>query len=242
MSNLDKIDILVFAAHPDDAELACSGTILSHIAQGYTVGIVDLTRGELGTRGNADLRAREAAKASEIMGLSFRVNLGFDDGFFVDDKAHRLAVAAQIRKFRPDIVLANAMTDRHPDHGRASALVSNACFVAGLSKVEIHLDGQLLAPWRPRNIYHYIQSNYISPDLVVDISEFWEKKMEAIRAFASQFYDPNSKEPQTFISTPEFMKLIEARAVEMGQPLGFKYAEGFTVEKKPGVKNLFDLY
>lgn len=238
----EKVDILVFAAHPDDAELACAGTILAHIAMGKKVGIVDLTRGELGTRGTPEIRSQESAQSSKILKLSFRENLGFADGFFVNDAHHQRAVAAMIRRFQPEIVLANAVRDRHPDHGRASKLVSEACFIAGLAKVELTFNDSSLPPWRPKNIYHYIQSSLITPDIVVDVTDYWEEKMQAIRAFGSQFFDPNSKEPQTFISSPQFLQLIEARAIEFGQPLGFKYGEGFVVEKTPGVKSLFDLH
>lgn len=236
-----KLDILVFAAHPDDAELACGGTILSQIAKGYKVGIIDLTRGELGTRGSAEIRANEAAAAAKILKISVRENLGFADGFFVDDKEHQLEIVKKIRQYQPEIVFANAVSDRHPDHGRASKLVSNATFIAGLARVPSELDGKIQLPWRPKNIYHYIQSNHIKPDFVVDISEFFDQKMEAIRAFASQFYDPNNNDPNTFISSPEFMNFLGARSAEMGQPVGFKHGEGFTIEKIIGVKDMFHL-
>lgn len=236
-----KLDILVFAAHPDDAELACGGTILSQIAKGYKVGIIDLTRGELGTRGSAEIRANEAVAAAKVLKISVRENLGFADGFFVDDKEHQLEIVKKIRQYQPEIVLANAVSDRHPDHGRASKLVSNATFIAGLARVPSELYGKIQQPWRPKNIYHYIQSNHIKPDFVVDISEFFDQKMEAIRAFASQFYDPNNKDPNTFISSPEFMNFLGARSAEMGQPVGFKHGEGFTIEKIMGVKDMFHL-
>jgi bacillithiol biosynthesis deacetylase BshB1 len=236
-----KLDILVFAAHPDDAELACGGTILAQIAKGYKVGIIDLTRGELGTRGTAEIRSSEAATAAKILKVSVRENLEFADGFFVDDKEHQLEVVKKIRQYQPEIVFANAIYDRHPDHGRASKLVSNATFLAGLAKVPTAIKGEVQLPWRPKNIYHYIQSNHIKPDFVVDISEFIDQKMQAIAAFASQFYDPNNNAPDTFISSPEFMKFLTARSSEMGQPVGFKHGEGFTVEKIMGINDVFDL-
>lgn len=236
-----KLDILVIAAHPDDAELTCSGTIMSHIAQGKKVGIIDLTRGEMGTRGTPETRAKESAVASSIMGLSARENLGFEDIFFANDRNHQMALVKMIRKYQPDILIGNAISDRHPDHGKAGSLTTVASFMAGLAKVETNLDDQCQKAWRPAAVYHYIQSNYLKPDFVVDISAFWKRKMEAIRAFKSQFFDPNSKEPETFVSSPEFMKMIEARAKEYGHSIGVEYGEGFTVERNIGIKNMFDL-
>jgi len=237
-----KLDLLVIAAHPDDAELAAGGTIVSNVAKGRKVGIVDLTRGEMGTRGTPEIRLKEAAEAADVMGVSVRINLAFEDVFFVNDREHQLAIAKEIRKYRPDVVIANAVTDRHPDHGKGASLIAQACFIAGLKRVETEVDGQTQEPWRPRNVYHMIQSNFIDPDFVLDVSEHWDKKMEAVKAYKSQFYDPKSKEPETFISTPAFMNLIESRGVEMGQPVGFKYAEGFTISKRIGLKDLFDLH
>lgn len=237
-----KLDILVFAAHPDDAELACSGTIISHIAQGKKVGIVDLTLGEMSTRGTVDIRRQEAKRSAEIMGLAIRENLELADVHFQNDEASQLAVVAKIRKYQPEIILANAVHDRHPDHGRASELVSQACFMSGLKKVEIDSqDGETVGPWRPKAIYHFIQSLFIKPDFVVDVSEYWEQKLESIRAFESQFHNPNSNEPATYISSPTFMKMIEARGSEFGHAIGATYGEGFTVERLLGVRNLFDL-
>lgn len=237
-----KLDILVIAAHPDDAELSAGGTIISNVAKGRKVGIVDLTRGEMGTRGTPEIRLKEAASAGELMGVSVRDNLEFEDAFFVNDREHQLAIAKKIRAYRPNIVIANAVSDRHPDHGKGSALISQACFISGLKRVETEVDGKTQEAWRPKNVYHMIQSNFIAPDFVVDVSEYWEQKMDAVRAYKSQFFDPDSKEPETFISTPAFMNLIESRGVEMGQPVGFKYAEGFTIEKRMGIKDLFELY
>jgi len=236
-----KLDILVIAAHPDDAELSCSGTIAAHVAKGHKVGILDLTQGEMGTRGTPELRLKESEEASKVLGLSARENLGFKDVFFKDDEAHHLEVVKVIRKYKPEIVLANAVTDRHPDHGKGGSLATNACFISGLRKVKTNLKGIDQEAWRPKYVYHYIQNNYIKPDFVFDISDYWEIKFESIKAFKSQFYDPNNKEPQSFISSPEYFAFIEARAREFGHSINSKFGEGFTVEKMIGVKDLFDL-
>jgi len=236
-----KLDILVLAAHPDDAEISCGGTIAKHISLGFKVGVVDLTRGELGTRGTVSVRDQEAKESSRILGLSVRDNLGLRDGFFKNTEGDQLEVVNAIRKFQPEIVLTNAIHDRHPDHGRASDLVYEACFLSGLSKVETQENGKLQVAWRPKSVYHFIQSQYIQPDFVVDVSDFWEKKLESLRAFKSQFYDPQSNEPETFISNPGFMKLIEARGHELGYAIGAKYGEGYTVRNFIGVNNLFHL-
>lgn len=236
-----KLDILVFAAHPDDAELSCSGTIARHVSIGRKVGVVDLSRGELGTRGSAEIRARESAEASKILGLSIRENLGLADGFFRNDEEHQRALITVIRKYQPEIVLGNAVYDRHSDHGRAAQLVDDACFLSGLAKIETTDNNTKQSQWRPKAVYHYIQSQFINPDFIVDISDFWETKVASYKAYKSQVFDPQSKELQTYISTPEFLKLIEARAVEFGHAIGVKYGEGFTVKRYPGVKNLFDL-
>jgi bacillithiol biosynthesis deacetylase BshB1 len=238
----EKLDILVLAAHPDDAELGAGGTIAKHVASGYKVGIVDFTRGELGTRGTVQTRDIEAAESARILGLSVRENLNFRDGFFQNDEAHQLEVARVIRKYRPEIVLANAIFDRHPDHGKGSDLSFIACFTAGLIKVKTFDDaGNEQAAWRPKALYHYIQSQLIEPDFVVDVSEFWEQKMKSVRAFKTQFYDPSSSEPETFISNPGFMKLLESRAQEFGYAIGAKYGEGFTARRLIGINNLFEL-
>jgi N-acetylglucosamine malate deacetylase 1 len=237
-----KLDILVFAAHPDDAELGCAGTLIAHIAAGKKVGIVDLTRGELGTRGTPELRLQEGEEASRLMGLAVRDNLNFADGFFQIDQAHQLKIIEKIRKYQPEIVIMNAVHDRHPDHGRGSALVSESCFLSGLSMIvtkDEHDNTQ--TQWRPKVVYHYIQDRYIKPDLVVDVTPFWEKKMETIKAFKSQFYNPDDSSPNTYISSPEFLNFIESRAKEYGHAIGVTYGEGFTVERLIGVKNLFDL-
>jgi bacillithiol biosynthesis deacetylase BshB1 len=237
-----KLDILVLAAHPDDAEISCAGTIARHIALGHKVGIVDLTRGELGTRGTPEVRAEEAAAAAKILGVSVRENLGLRDGFFQNDPEHQLKVIQAIRKFQPSIVLANAVYDRHIDHGKGASLGYDACFLSGLIRIEtLDSEGRKQEPWRPLAVYHYIQSLYIEPDFIVDVSDFWETKMNAIRAFKTQFYDPASNEAETYISNPGFTKMLEARAIDWGYAIGTKYGEGFTARRYPGVKSLFDL-
>lgn len=236
-----KLDILAFGAHPDDVELSCSGTIIKHIREGKKVGLIDLTRGELGTRGTAEIRDAEAAEASRLMGISIRENLNMDDCFFINDKENKLKVARAIRKYQPEIILANAVSDRHPDHGRAAALVSDAVFLAGLLKVET-LDGAAKQqPWKTKAVYHYIQDRYIKPDFAVDISDYIDEKMKAIMAFRSQFYNPASTEPETAISSKEFLDFLQARSVDYGRSIGVKYGEGFTVERTLGVKSLFDM-
>ncbi len=237
-----KLDILAFASHPDDIELGCAGTLIAHIAQGKKVGIIDLTRGELGTRGTPESRIEEAEEASKIMGLSARENLGFADAFFINDKEHQLKVIEKIRKYQPDLVIMNAIHDRHPDHGKGSDLVSEACFKAGLKMIPtVNEAGEEQVAWRPKAVYHYIQDRWITPDVVVDITEHWEKKMETIRAFKSQFYNPDDTSPNTYISSPEFLDFIVARAKELGHSIGVTYGEGFTKERNIGVKSLFDL-
>lgn len=236
-----KVDILAFAAHPDDIELACSGTLMKHIAEGKTVAICDLTQGELGSRGTIETRYAEAADANLIMGVSFRSNLQLADGFFEINPDSKLRIIEQIRKFQPEIVLANAIDDRHPDHGRASKLVSDACFYAGLVKIETELDGVKQVAHRPKAVYHYIQDRYIKPDFVIDITPYAERKMEAIKAYKTQFYDPNSKEPNTPISGKDFMDFLNGRMAEYGRSIGANYGEGFTVERIPGIQSLFDL-
>ncbi|MEB2785537.1 bacillithiol biosynthesis deacetylase BshB1 [Algoriphagus persicinus] len=238
---MTKLDILVFAAHPDDAELGCSGTIASHVAKGHKVGIVDFTEGEMGTRGTSELRLQEAHTSSKILKLSVRENLGFKDVYFQNDEQHQLKLIEMIRKYRPEIVLANAVSDRHPDHGKGAELASTACFMSGLRKIETHLEAVQQEAWRPKFVYHYIQNNYIEPDFVMDITPFWQTKLDSILAFQSQFYDPSSEEPVSFISDPDFLPFIEARAREFGHKILAKYGEGFTVERKLGTDNLFEL-
>jgi bacillithiol biosynthesis deacetylase BshB1 len=237
-----KLDILVLAAHPDDAEISCAGTIARHVALGHKVGIVDLTKGELGTRGTVEIREREAAASAKILGVTARENLGLKDGFFQNDPTHQLAVIRAVRKYQPSIVLANAIYDRHVDHGKGASLAYDACFLSGLVRIETTDEaGNKQQPWRPGAVYHYIQSLYIEPDFIVDISDYWQKKVEAIAAFKSQFFDPSSEEPQTYVSDPGFVKMLEARAIDWGYAIGAKYGEGFTTRRYPGVRSLFDL-
>jgi N-acetylglucosamine malate deacetylase 1 len=237
-----KVDILVFAAHPDDAELGCGGTIAKHVALGYKVGIIDFTRGELGTRGTPELRDAEAASSAQILGVSFRGNLRLPDGYFQNSQESQLEVIRAVRKHQPSIVLANAIRDRHIDHGKASNLAYDGCFLAGLAKIETRDEkGTPQKAWRPQVVYHYIQSDLIEPDLVVDISGHWETKLNAIKAFRTQFFDPSSNEPETFISKPGFLKMIEARAIEFGHAIGATHGEGFTVRKYIGVSDLLSL-
>jgi N-acetylglucosamine malate deacetylase 1 len=236
-----KLDILVFAAHPDDAELGCGGTIAKHISLGYKVGVIDLTRGELGTRGTAQTRDQEAKDSAKILGLSIRENLNLRDGFFKNDEEHQLKVIQAIRKYQPEIVLANAIHDRHPDHGKGAALAFDSCFLSGLAKIETQENGKAQQAWRPKHLYHYIQSQLIDPDFVVDVSPHWQTKMGSIKAFKTQFFDPTSSEPETFISKPSFLTFLEARAKEFGQSIGVEYAEGFTTTSKMGVEDLFQL-
>ena len=238
---IQNTDILAFAAHPDDVELACSGTLMKHISEGKIVGVIDLTEGELGSRGSVALRYEEAAEASKIMGLSFRENLKMRDAFFEINEENKLKIVTAIRTYRPKIVLANAVEDRHPDHGRAAQLVSEACFLAGLRKLETIVNGQLQEAFRPEVVYHYIQDRYIKPDFVIDVTPFMERKMKAVEAYKSQFYDPNSTEPQTPISGKDFLDFLKSRGNEFGRPIGVSYAEGFTTERLPGVNSLFDL-
>jgi bacillithiol biosynthesis deacetylase BshB1 len=237
-----KLDILVISSHPDDAELGCAGTIFSEINKGKKVGIADLTRGELGTRGTAESRKEEAENASRILGLSIRENLGFEDGFFQNDKEHNIELIKIIRKYQPVIILTNSYTDRHPDHGNGAELVSRASFLSGLSKIETRLGGEIQKEWRPKAVYNFVQDKLIIPDFIVDITPFWSKKLEAIKAYKTQFYNPEIKGPETYISSKEFLKYIEARALEFGHAIGVMYGEGFTKNKQIGVKSIFDIF
>lgn len=236
-----KIDILAIGVHPDDVELSCSGTLAKEIKAGKTAGILDLTKGELGTRGNAELRSKEANEAAKIMGVSFRKQLDFKDGFFENNEAHQKQIIEVIRLHQPDIILCNAISDRHPDHGRAAKLTADACFYSGLSKIETTHEGQAQKAWRPKAVYHYIQDHYIHPDFVIDITAQMEIKHKAIMAFSSQFYDPNSKEPVTPISSKEFLDFLNSKMSIWGRAIGVPYAEGFTVNRYPGIESLFDL-
>jgi N-acetylglucosamine malate deacetylase 1 len=238
-----KVDIVAFGVHPDDVELGCAGTLLKHASMGYTFGICDLTRGELGSRGSAELRSIEAENARQILGAQFRINLGMADGFFEINKENTLKICEVIRKYQPKIVIANSLSDRHPDHGRAAKLVTEACFYAGLIKIEV-LDenGQSFPPWRPTALYHYIQDKNLKPDFCVDVSPFFEKKIEAVLAFSSQFKTKQDNEPQTPISTNQFYEFLYAKAKTYGRDINADYAEGFNVARIPGVQNLFDLF
>lgn len=237
-----KLDILAIAAHPDDAELGCGGTIAKHTSLGYKVGIADLTRGELGTRGTPETRQKEASESAKILGVSVRENMGLPDGFFQNNAESQLAVIRAIRTYQPRIILANAVYDRHIDHGKGASLAYDASFLSGLVKIEtVNAQGEKQAPWRPEVVYHYVQSQFITPDFVVDISAEWETKMSAVKAFSSQFFNPDSEEPETYISKPGFLRMLEARAVEYGHAIGAAYGEGFTVRRFVGIDSLFNL-
>jgi N-acetylglucosamine malate deacetylase 1 len=233
-----KLDILAFGAHPDDVELGCGATIAKEVSLGKKVGIVDLTRGELGSRGSANLRDEEAAIAAKILGISVRENLRFADGFLVNDKIHQLEIIKMIRKYQPEIVLCNAVDDRHVDHPKASNLVSDACFLSGLIKIETELEGQQQEKWRPKQVYHYLQWKSSTPDFVVNVSDFMEVKIKAVLAYGSQFYNPKSKEPETPISSENFTDSVQYRAKDLGRLIGVEFAEGFTAERYVAVENL----
>lgn len=236
-----KLDILAIGAHPDDVELGCGATVAKAVAEGKKVGILDLTRGELGTRGSAEIRDKEAAASAKILGIKVRENLAFADGFFVNDKAHQLEVIKIIRKYQPKIVLCNAVADRHIDHPKGSSLVSDACFLSGLVKVETELEGNAQEAWRPKHVYHYIQWHNLKPDFVVDVGEFIKTKLESVKAYSSQFYDPKSNEPVSPITSKNFLDSITYRAQDLGRLIGADYAEGFIVERFVAVKSLDDL-
>lgn len=236
-----KVDILAIGAHPDDVELSCGATLAKEVAAGKKVGILDLTRGELGTRGSAEIRDKEAVAAAKILGAEFRINLGFSDGFLVNNAASQLEIIKIIRKYRPEIVLCNAIDDRHPDHGKAAKIVSDACFLSGLRRIETIMDDNHQKEWRPKHVYHYIQWINLEPDFVVDVTGFIDKKLEMVFAFNSQFYDPNSNEPETPISTENFKESLTYRSREFGRLVGVEYAEGYTSASYPAVKSIFDL-
>ena len=235
---MQKLDILAFGAHPDDVELGCGGSLLAAVAEGKKIGIIDLTKGELGTRGTVADRSKEAELAGEIIGATIRENLGMQDGFFVNDQVSQLKLIEVIRAYKPDIVLANALEDRHPDHGKGAQLAIDACFLSGLRKIETSQNGEKQTEWRPKQVFHYIQDRYLEPDFVIDITEHWSMKEAAIRAFRSQFFDPNSNEPASYISSPEFLHFIEARAREMGHKIGVTYGEGFQTQKTIAIQDL----
>ncbi|MCF4101267.1 bacillithiol biosynthesis deacetylase BshB1 [Gillisia sp. M10.2A] len=236
-----KLDILAIGAHPDDVELSCSGTIAKEVARGKKVGVLDLTRGELGTRGSAEIRDKEAADAAKILGLSIRENLAFKDGFFQNDEKHQMEIIKILRKYKPEIVFCNAIDDRHIDHGKGSKLVSDACFLSGLIRIETEYDGEAQEAWRPKHVYHYIQWKNLQPDIVVDISGYIDVKMNAVKAYRTQFYDESSKEPVTPISSNNFLDSINYRARDLGRLIGKDHAEGFNVERYAAVDSIFDL-
>lgn len=234
-----KLDLLAIGVHPDDVELGCSGTVINEVKRGKKVGVLDLTQGELGTRGTIETRYEEAAQAAMIMGVHVRENLKMRDGFFTNDEAHQLQLIKVIRKHQPEIVIGNATSDRHPDHGRAAKLISDACFLSGLSKVQTTgEEGKPQQKWRPSYVLHYIQDRYLEPHLLIDITDVFEQRMKAIEAYSTQFKSNGSDGPQTYISSPEFYESVIARARMLGKRIGVKYAEGFTSDKKIGIRNL----
>jgi bacillithiol biosynthesis deacetylase BshB1 len=236
-----KLDILAIAAHPDDIELSCAGILAKENAAGKKIGILDLTRGELGTRGTPELRDQEAKDAAKILGVEIRENLGFADGFFTNDREHQMKIIEMIRKYQPEIVICNAVKDRHPDHAKGSELASVSCFLSGLRKVETTHDGKAQEAWRPQHVYHYIQWQDITPDIVVDISGFIETKIESVKAYKSQFFDPDNNEPATPISSNNFFESIRYRAANLGRLIGTDHAEGLITERYPAVESIFDL-
>ena len=238
---MPKLDILAIGAHPDDVELGCGATIAKEISLGKKVGILDLTRGELGTRGSAELRDVEAKNAAEILGVSIRENLAFADGFFVNDKHHQMQIIEMLRKYRPEILLCNAIDDRHIDHAKGSKLVSDACFLSGLRKIETKVGVAEQAPWRPKRVYHYIQWQDLKPDFVVSVDGFINQKIAAVMAYRSQFYDPKSSEPNSPISSKNFIESVTYRAKDLGRLIGVEYAEGFNVERYVAVESLDNL-
>jgi bacillithiol biosynthesis deacetylase BshB1 len=242
--NAMKLYVLAFGVHPDDVELSCSGTLINEVKKGNPAGVIDLTQGELGTRGTIETRKKEAEDAAAIMGLAVRENLKMRDGFFKNDEEHQMQVIRAIRKYQPEVVLANVLDDRHPDHGRAGHLLREACFLSGLSKIETFDDnGNPQQRWRPKQVLHYIQDRFFEPDLIVDISDVFEQRMEAVKAYATQFHvsKESSAGTQTYISTPDFQEALVARARLLGKRIGVKYGEGFISQKSIGVRGLGDL-
>lgn len=234
-----KLDLLAVGSHPDDVELGCSGTLIKEIRRGKKIGIADLTQGELGTRGTVETRYQEAAEAARIMGVTVRENLKMRDGFFQNSEENQMKIVKLLRRYQPEIVIANILEDRHPDHGRGGWLLYDACFLSGLRQVKTYEDnGDEQEKWKPKMLLHYIQDRFYEPDILIDISDVWEQRMDAIRAYKTQFYDPNSKEPQSYLSSPEFMEALLARARLLGKRIGVKYAEGFLSKKNIGIKDL----
>lgn len=237
----EKLDILAFGVHPDDVELGCSGTILASVSEGKKAGIIDLTKGELGTRGSAEIRKEEAANAAKVLKVTVRENLGMADGFFRNDENHQRKVIEVIRKYRPEIVLCNSIEDRHPDHGRSAKLVEDAAFLSGLHKIETVIQEEKQQEWRPKYVFHYIQDRFLQPGFVFDISDFMEEKLSAVLCYKTQFFNPDLNEPETYISTPEFLETVKARAMMLGKRIGVKYAEGYITRKMVGI-NSFDSF
>jgi bacillithiol biosynthesis deacetylase BshB1 len=234
-----KLDLLAIGSHPDDVELGCSGTLIREIQKGKKIGIIDLTQGELGTRGTVETRYQEAADAAKIMGISVRENLKLRDGFFQNNEENQMKLVQVLRKYQPEIVIANILEDRHPDHGRGGWLAYDACFLSGLRQLKtVDENGKEQEKWKPKMLLHYIQDRFYEPDFIIDISDVWEQRMDAIRAYKTQFFDPNSKEPQSYLSTPEFMEALSARARLLGKRIGVKYGEGFLSKKSIGIKDL----
>lgn len=234
-----KLDMLAFGVHPDDVELGCAGVLIVEKANGKKTGIIDLTKGELGTRGTAQTRKEEAAAAAKILGVDIRENLAMADGFFENNEAHQRIIIQVLRKYQPEIIICNAPEDRHPDHGRSSSLVNDAAFLAGLSKIETLENGVLQEPWRPKYVLHYIQDRFLNPDFVIDISDAFEQKIASVKAYKTQFYNPETNEGiQTYISTPAFLDSVIARAAMFGKMIGVEYGEGFISKKVIGIKNL----
>ena len=235
----NKIDILAIGVHPDDIELGCGGTVIKHIDLGFAIGAIDLTQGELGTRGSAEIRFKEAETSKKLMGLKFRENLGFEDGFVTsDNKVYQLEIVKRIRKYQPDIILCNAIDDRHPDHPHSASLVAKSCFLAGLTKIKTELDGGVQSAFRPKQVLHYIQWKPIKPDFVIDISGYIDAKLVAVKAYRSQFHHPTSSEPETLISSKQFLDSVIYRASDLGRLIGVEYAEGFTSDKLIGMNRL----
>ncbi len=236
-----KLDILAIGAHPDDVELSCAGVLIKEQSKGKKTGVLDLTRGELGSKGSAEIRDQEAADAAKIMKLSVRENLAFADGFFYNDRDHQMEIIKIIRKYRPEIVICNAPQDRHPDHGRGSDLASVSCFLSGLKKIETELNGERQEHWRPKQVYHYIQWLELQPDVVVDITGFIDQKIDAVQAYKTQFYNPDDTSEDTPISTKNFLNSIKYRSANYGRIIGTEHGEGFIAERYPAVNSLFDL-
>lgn len=233
-----KLDVLAIGAHPDDVELGCSGTLIKEVQRGKKVGIIDLTQGELGTRGTVATRYEEAAAAGKIIGVAARENLKMRDGFFVNDEAHQMELIRILRKYRPEIVIGNIMEDRHPDHGKAGQLIYDACFLSGLRQVKTTNEGKEQEQWRPKYVLQYLQDRFYEPDVIIDVTAVWEQRMQSVLAYATQFYNKESNEPQTYISSPEFMEALTARARLLGKRIGVQFAEGFLSKKSIGIQNL----